>query len=117
MAALRDLRTRRSNTFMTMEVRATGRWSFRLAMLGFLGTGTVVKVLKHRGTWHCSSDLLNRAVNTGASWSAHDLRVAGDTLSGPDAFLGFWLRKRLLTSLSCMTNGGPGGPGTASDPR
>ena len=46
------------------------------------------------GTWHCSSDLLNRAVKTGASWSAHDLRVAGDTLSGPDAFLGFWLRKK-----------------------
>ena len=63
------------------------------------GTGTMVEVLKHRGTWHCSSDLLKRAVNTGASWSAHDLRVAGDTLSGPDAFLGFWLRKRLLTSL------------------
>ena len=63
------------------------------------------------------SDLLNRAVNTGASWSAHDLRVAEDTLSGPDAFLGFRLRKRLLTTLSCMTNGVPGGPGTASDPR
>ena len=86
-------------------------------MLGFLGTGTMVEVFKHRGTWHCSSDLLNRAVNTGASWSAHDLRVAGDTLSGPGAFLGFWLRKRLLTSVSCMTNGGAGGPGTASDPR
>ena len=35
-------------------------------MLGFLGTGTVVEVLKHRGTWHRSSDLLNRAMNTGA---------------------------------------------------
>ena len=79
-------------------------------MLGFLGTGAMVEVLKHRGAWHRSSDLLNRAVNTGASWSARDLRVAGDTLSGSDAFLGFWLRKRLLTSLSCMTNGGPGGP-------
>ena len=83
-------------------------------MLGFLGTGIMVEVLKHRGKWHCSSDLLNRAVNTRASWSAHGLRVAGDTLSGPDAFLGFWLRKRLLT---CVTHGGPGGPGTASDHR
>ena len=84
---------------------------------GLLGNRHYGGGLKHRGTWHCSSDLLNRAVNTGASWSAHDLRVAGDTLSGPDAFLGFWLRKRLLTSVSCMTNGGASGPGTASDHR
>ena len=84
---------------------------------GLLGNGTMVEVLKHRGTCNCSSDLLNRAMNTGASWSAHDLRVAGDTLLGRDAFLGFWLQKRLLTSLSCITNDGPGGPGTASDHR
>ena len=82
-------------------------------MLDFLGMGTMVEVLKYQEMWHCSSDL-NRAANTGASWSAHDLRVAGD-MSGPGAFLGFWLWKRLLTSLSCMMNGGPGGPGTASD--
>ena len=86
-------------------------------MLGFLGTGTVVEVLKQRGTWHCSSDLLNMAANTRASWSADDLRLAGDTLSGPEGFLGFWLRKKLHTSLSCMTNSGPGGPGTESDHR
>ena len=86
-------------------------------MLGFFGMGTMEEVLKHCGTWHFSSDLSNRAANTGANWSAHDLRVAGDTLSGPDASLGFLLRKRLHTSLSCTTNSGPGGPGTASDHR
>ena len=61
-------------------------------MLGFLRMGTMVEVLKYRGTWHCSSDLLNGAANTEPT-GLH--AVAGDTLSGPDAFLVFWLRKRL----------------------
>ena len=50
--------SRRSNTFMTTEVRATGRWSFRLAMLGFLGTGTMVAVLSRLEPCRCRQFVL-----------------------------------------------------------
>ncbi len=43
--------------------------------------------LKHEGTLHSSSDLLKIFVKMGVSWSAQDLRQAGDTLSGRGAFL------------------------------
>ncbi len=42
--------------------------------------------LKHERTLHSSSDLLKIFVKMGASWSAQDLRQAGDTLSDPGAF-------------------------------
>ncbi len=56
-------------------------------MLGFFGTGMMVKHLKHWGTYHSTSDLLKMFVKMGASWTAQVLRQAGDTLSGPGAFL------------------------------
>ncbi len=43
----------------------------------------MVERLKHEGTSHSSSDLLNNFVKIGASWSAQDFRQAGVTLSGP----------------------------------
>ncbi len=49
----------------------------------------MVEHLKHEGTSHSSSDLLNMFVKMGASWSAQVLRQAGDTLSGPGAFVLF----------------------------
>ncbi len=45
----------------------------------------MIEHLKHEGTSH--SDLLKIFVEMGASWSAQVLRQAGDTLSGPGAFL------------------------------
>ncbi len=47
----------------------------------------MVERLKHEGTSHSSSDLLKICVKMGASWSAQVFRQAGDTPSGPGAFL------------------------------
>ncbi len=47
----------------------------------------MVDHLKHEGTLHSSSDLLKIFVKMRSSWSAQVLRQAGDTLSGPGAFL------------------------------
>ncbi len=47
----------------------------------------LVEHLKHEGILHSSSYLLKICVKIGASWSAQVLRQAGDTLSGPGAFL------------------------------
>ncbi len=47
----------------------------------------MVECLKHEGTSHSSSDLLKICVKMGASWSAQVFRQAGDTPSGPAAFL------------------------------
>ncbi|MEQ2248541.1 hypothetical protein ILYODFUR_020048 [Ilyodon furcidens] len=64
-------------------------------MVGFLGTGMMVKRLKQEGTSHSSSDLLKISVKMGASWQS--LRHY-QTLSGPEAFLVF--RRRNITSYS-----------------
>ncbi len=65
----------------------------------------MVERLKHEGTSHSSSDLLKICVKMGASWSAQDLRQAGDTPSGPGAFLqGLVLSCPVLSCLvlSCL---------------
>ncbi len=49
--------------------------------------------LKNEGTLHSSSDVLKIFVKMGASWPAQVLRQAGDTLSGPSAFLLFFTLK------------------------
>ncbi len=47
----------------------------------------MVERLKHEGTLHSSSDLLKICVKMRASSSAQVFRQAGDTPSGPGAFL------------------------------
>ncbi len=73
----------------------------------------MVECLKHEGTSHNSSDLLEICVKMGASWSAHVLRQAGDTPSGPGAFLLLFSLKTLHTSSSLIFSGGAGDRGVA----
>ena len=40
------------------------------------------------------------SLNTGASWSAQNFRMEGETTSGPAAFRGFCLLNRRFTSLT-----------------
>ncbi len=47
----------------------------------------MVERLKQQGTSHSSSDLLKICVKMGPSWSAQTFRQAGETPSGPEAFL------------------------------
>ncbi len=70
----------------------------------------MVERLKHEGTSHSSSDLLNICVNMGASWSAQDFRQAGDTPSGHGAFFLLFFLKTWHTSSSliCIAGGGGG---------
>ncbi len=72
----------------------------------------MVECLKHEGTSHSSSDLLKICVKMGASWSAQDLRQAGDTPSGPGAFLLFFM-KTCRTSSSLIFSAGVGERGVA----
>ncbi len=67
--------------------------------------------LKHEGTSHSSSNLLKIFVKMGASWSAQDFRKTDDTLSGPGAFLLFFILKtlRMLFSLICSAGVGKRG--------
>ncbi len=67
-------------------------------VFGFLGTGMMVERLKQEGTSHSSGDLLKINVKMDDSWTAQALRQAGETPSGPLAFLNFCLLKTLLTS-------------------
>ncbi len=68
----------------------------------------MVERLKHEGTSHSSSDLLKICVKMGASWSAQDLRQAGDTPSGPGAFLLLFFMKTCRTSSSLIFSAGVG---------
>ncbi len=62
------------------------------------------------GLQHSSSDLLKIFVKMEASWSAHDFRQAGVTLSGPGAFFPFMLPEDLaylvFADLNCRCGGG-----------
>ncbi len=77
--------------------------------MGFFGTGMMVERLKHEGTSHSSSDLLKICVKMGASWSAQVFRQAGDTPSGPGAFLLLFFLKTWRTSSSLIWRAGGGG--------
>ncbi len=68
----------------------------------------MVERLKHEGTSHSSSDLLKICVKMGASWSAQVLRQAGDTPSGPGAFLLLLFLKTCRTSSSLIFSAGVG---------
>ncbi len=67
----------------------------------------IVERLKHEGTSHSSSDLLKICVKMGASWSAQDLRQAGDTV-WPGAFLLLFFMKTCCTSSSLIFSAGVG---------
>ena len=69
----------------TQMHEASCLFSFKSILLRTSGKCKSIKrtaCMLNFGTWHCSSNLLNRAVNTGASWSAQNLRVARDTSDG-----------------------------------
>ncbi len=61
----------------------------------------------------CSRDLLKICVKMGASWSAQDFRQAGDTQSGPGAFLLLFLLKTWRMSSSLICSAGVGERGVA----
>ncbi len=71
----------------------------------------MVERLKHEGTLHSSSDLLKICVKMGAIWSVQVFRQAGDTPSGPGAFLLLFFLKtwRTSSSLICRAGGREGG--------
>ena len=48
-------------------------------MVGFLGTGMMVDLLKHERTAHSSRDRLNIRVYTGANFEAQALMQDGET--------------------------------------
>ncbi len=73
--------------------------------------GMMVEHLKHEGTSHSSSDLLKIFVKMGVSWSAQVLRQAGDTLSGPGAFLILFSLKTWRMSSSIIFSAGEGDRG------
>ncbi len=73
----------------------------------------MVERLKHEGTSHSSSDLLKMWVKMGASWSAQVFRQAGDTPSGPGAFLLLFFLKTWHTSSSLICSIGVGERGVA----
>ncbi len=56
-----------SKTFMTVDVRASGRKSFRQEGLLFLGTAMMTDFLNEVGTTEVARDSLNMEVNKPAS--------------------------------------------------
>ncbi len=73
----------------------------------------MVERLKHEGPSHSSSDLLKICVKMGASWSAQVFRQAGDTPSGPGAFLLLFFLKTWHTSSFFICSIGVGERGVA----
>ncbi len=59
---------------MTTDVRATGLYSLRPVILGFVGIGMMMEHLKQAGTSHSSSDLLKICKNMESSWAAQVFR-------------------------------------------
>src|SRR4029434_5721309 len=66
--------------------------------LVFLGTGTVVFLLKQVGSTDMLRERLKMSVKTPASWSAQPLRALPDMPSGPGALRGLIFLKQCLTS-------------------
>ncbi len=93
---------------MTTDLRATGLQSFSPVVLVFFGMGMMVERLKHEGTLHSSSDLLEICVKMGVSWSAQDFRQTGVTQSGTGSFILFCFRKTWRTSSSLIWSAGVG---------
>jgi hypothetical protein len=74
--------------FMMTEMSAPERQSFSSVTFAFLGTGTMVAILKHVGTADWDRERLNMSVNTPASWSAHALMTRLEIPSRPAALRG-----------------------------
>ena len=88
-----------------------GRVSLRQDTGDFLGTGTMVVILKHDGTVALLREMLKMSVRTSASWSAHPLSTLPRMLSGPAALCWLILRRVFLTSAvvrcsTCLLGGG-----------
>ncbi len=99
---------------MTTDLRATGLQSFSPVVLVFFGMGMMVERLKHEGTLHSSSDLLEICVKMGVSWSAQDFRQTRCNTIWDWFFYPFLLPEDLahivFTDLKCRC-GGEGGAG------
>ena len=61
---------------------------FYIVTFAFLGTGTIMDILKHVGTADWDRERLNMSVNTPDSWSAHALRTRFRMPSGPAVLQG-----------------------------
>ena len=63
-------------------------WGSAMLPFAFLGTGTMVDILKQAGTADWDRERLKMSVNTPASWSAHALRTRLGMPPGPAALRG-----------------------------
>src|SRR4029434_5438706 len=66
--------------------------------LAFLGTGTMVVLLKQVGSTDRLRRRLKMSLKTPASWSAQPLRALPEMSSGPGALRGLIILKQCLTS-------------------
>ncbi len=85
-----------------MGVRATGLQSFKHVILFFFGMGTMVDVLKHKGTTDRERERLKMSVKTPASWNAHAWSTRPGMPSGPTALWIFTCLKDRVTSTTEM---------------
>src|SRR4029434_10898160 len=70
--------------------------------LVFLGTGTMVVLLKQVGSTEMLRERLKMSLKTPASWSAQPLRALPDMPSGPGALRGVIFLKQCLTSATVI---------------
>src|SRR4029434_11219594 len=70
--------------------------------LAFLGTGTMVVLLKQVGSTDMLRERLKMLLKTPASWSAQPLRALPDMTSGPGALRGLIFLKNRFTSATVI---------------
>ncbi len=74
-----------SKHLLKMGVRATGLQAFKHVIFIFFGMGTMVDVLKHKGTTDRERERLKMSVKSPGSWNAHARSTRPGMLSGPTA--------------------------------